>query len=179
MQAQGVDRWSPDDIVATPLDMYNTVVAAQWVDYNGHMTEAAYLTAAGWATDVLFHYVGVDDAYRAGGHSFYTVETHIHYLVEVARGEPLRITTQLLGLDAKRLHLHHEILHGGSSALLCTLEQMLVHVNMVAGRSAVILPGVFSALEAIAAAHEGLAIPSQVGSVMSISPSRRVSQPAD
>ncbi len=179
MQLHGVRRWSPGEIVPAPLDLYRTVVAAEWVDYNRHMTEAAYLTAAGWATDVLFQYIGDDDAYRAAGHSFYTVETHIHYLREASEGEPLRITTQLLGLDTKRVHLHHEILHGASGALLCAVEQMLVHVNMSAGRSTAILPDVFAALSAMMAAHGSLAVPQQVGNVMSIRSKSRASQPAD
>ena len=56
----------------TPLNRYRGVVLPEWVDYNGHMTEAAYLTAFGWASDVLFRCIGDDEAYRAAGHSFYT-----------------------------------------------------------------------------------------------------------
>jgi carnitine 3-dehydrogenase len=73
-------RWQPGDVVPAPLDFYRGEVLKAWVDYNHHMTEAAYLTAFGWASDALFSYVGDDDTYRAAGHSFYTVETHIAYL---------------------------------------------------------------------------------------------------
>jgi carnitine 3-dehydrogenase len=165
--------WQPGDTVAAPLALYRTPVEPDWVDYNGHMTEAAYLTAAGWASDALFRYIGDDEAYRAAGHSFYTVETHIHYLLEVDVHEPITFTTQVLGVDAKRLHLFHTMLHGDTGALLSTAEQMLVHVDMAAGRSAPILPGVAAALAAIAAAHSGLPIPAQVGSVMQLPPPRR------
>ncbi|MBI4883865.1 MAG: thioesterase family protein [Actinobacteria bacterium] len=158
--------WRPGDVVATPLALYNTPVEPDWVDYNGHMTEAAYLTAAGWASDALFRYIGDDEEYRAGGHSFYTVETHVHYLLEVSVHEPITFETQVLGVDAKRLHLVHSMYHGGTNALLCTAEQMLVHVDMAAGRSAPIQPNVAAALAAIAAAHAALPIPQQVGSVM-------------
>jgi acyl-CoA thioesterase FadM len=158
--------WQPGDIVAAPLAIYSTPVEPDWVDYNDHMTEAAYLTAAGWASDALFRYIGDDEAYRAAGHSFYTVETHIHYLLEVSVHEPIRFTTQVLGVDAKRVHVIHTMYHGETDAMLCTAEQMLVHVDMNAGRSAPILPQVAAALAAIAQAHAGLPIPSQVGSVM-------------
>ncbi|MEQ1702001.1 MAG: thioesterase family protein [Ilumatobacteraceae bacterium] len=158
--------WQPGDVVAAPLSLYRTPVEPDWVDYNDHMTEAAYLTAAGWASDALFRYIGDDEAYRAAGHSFYTVETHIHYLLEVAVHEPISFTTQVLGVDAKRVHLFHTMFHGDTGAMLCTAEQMLVHVDMNAGRSAPILPQVAAALAAIAEAHAGLPIPSQVGSVM-------------
>ena len=164
--------WRPGDQPPAPLALYDTRVEPDWVDYNGHMTEAAYLTAAGWASDALFRYIGDDEAYRAAGHSFYTVETHIHYLLEVDVHEPLHFTTQLLGVDAKRMHLVHEMYHGDTGALLCTVEQMLVHVDMTAGRSAPILPDVAAALQAICAAHATLPIPQQVGSVMRLPPPR-------
>lgn len=164
--AGAVAPWQPGDVVAAPLALYRTPVEPDWVDYNDHMTEAAYLTAAGWASDALFRYIGDDEAYRAAGHSFYTVETHIHYLLEVAVHEPIAFTTHVLGVDAKRVHLVHTMFHGDTGAMLCTAEQMLVHVDMNAGRSAPILPDVAAALTAIAQAHACLPIPSQVGSVM-------------
>ncbi|MEQ1873493.1 MAG: thioesterase family protein [Ilumatobacteraceae bacterium] len=158
--------WKPGDAVAAPLALYRTPVEPDWVDYNDHMTEAAYLTAAGWASDALFRYIGDDEAYRAAGHSFYTVETHIHYMLETSVHEPLAFTTQVLGVDAKRLHFIHSMYHGDTGALLCTAEQMLVHVDMKAGRSTPILPNVAAALAAIRDAHAHLPIPKQVGSVM-------------
>jgi len=158
--------WQPGDTVAAPLALYRTPVEPDWVDYNEHMTEAAYLTAAGWASDALFRYIGDNESYRAAGHSFYTVETHIHYMLEVAVHEPIVFTTQVLGVDAKRLHFIHSMYHGDTQALLCTAEQMLVHVDMRAGRSSPILPGVAAALAAIRDAHAHLPVPPQVGSVM-------------
>jgi len=162
--------WQPGDVPDAPLAIYRTPVEPEWVDYNGHMTESAYLTAAGWASDALFRYVGDDEAYRAAGNSFYTVETHIHYVREVSVHEPIEFTTQILGVDAKRVHLVHSMLHGDDGGLLCTAEQMLVHVDMHAGRSAPILPHVAAALQAIAASHATLPVPPQVGSVMQLPP---------
>lgn len=170
--AAAVPPWRAGDAVAAPLALYRTPVEPDWVDYNGHMTEAAYLTAAGWASDALFRYIGDDESYRAGGHSFYTVETHIHYLREASLHEPLLVTTQILGVDSKRLHFIHSLYHGDNDGLLATVEQMLVHVDMRAGRSSEILPNVAAALQAIAAAHSGLPVPPQVGSVLRL-PDRR------
>lgn len=167
-----LEPWRPGVVPDAPLRIYRTPVEPEWVDYNGHMTESAYLTAAGWASDKLFRYIGDDETYRAGGHSFYTVETHIHYVREVAVHEPIVFDTQLLGVDAKRVHLLHSMVHGDDGGLLCTAEQMLVHVDMNAGRSAPILPDVAAALQAIAAAHAQLPIPPQVGSVMRLPPPR-------
>jgi carnitine 3-dehydrogenase len=143
-------------------------VDLNWIDYNGHMTEASYLTAFGDASDALFCYVGIDEAYRAAGYSFYTVETHINYYKEVSSGEPLQVTTQLLGLDEKRLHLFHTMTHGLSHALLATTEQMLVHVDMKAASASPILPEVYLALNAIMTVHQAMPIPKQVGRQMTL-----------
>ena len=156
-------RWKPGVAVAAPLDFYRGEVLSEWVDYNHHMTEAAYLTAFGWASDALFSYIGDDDEYRAKGHSFYTVETHIAYLREAAEHAPLRITTRVLGLDRKRLHIYHEMFNADNDKLLATTEQMLVHVDMNAARSVAILPDVRGALEAIAEAHAHLPPPERAG----------------
>jgi carnitine 3-dehydrogenase len=161
-----VQRWQVGDVPDAPLRLYRTPVEPEWVDYNGHMTEAAYLTAAGWASDALFRYIGDDEGYRAAGHSFYTVETHVHFLREVDVHEPIEFTTQILGVDAKRVHLLHSMLHGADGGLLATAEQMLLHVDMHAGRTVPILPGVAAALEAIGRSHSSLPTPPQVGTVM-------------
>ena len=151
--------------IKTPLELYECLVDPNWIDYNGHMTEASYLTAFGDASDALFRYVGIDEAYRAAGHSFYTVETHIHYYQEVGSGEPLHFSTHLLGLDEKRLHLFHTMSHGLTHELLATTEQMLVHVDMRAraASASAIRPDVYTVLKAIRAAHQALPIPKQVG----------------
>ncbi|MGD9702398.1 MAG: thioesterase family protein [Acidimicrobiia bacterium] len=170
LTARAIRPWQPGDPVPAPLRLYEALVEPEWVDYNGHMTEAAYLTAAGWASDALFRYIGDDEAYRAAGHSFYTVETHIHFLREVDVHEPLAFDTQVLGVDAKRVHLVHSMHHGASGTLLSTVEQMLVHVDMAAGRSTPTLPEVAAALAAIADAHAALPQPPGTGSVMQLPP---------
>jgi carnitine 3-dehydrogenase len=166
--AQQYARWTPGTEVPKPLDDYRGTVLPEWVDYNGHMSEWAYLTAFGWASDVLFRYIGIDEAYRAAGQSLYTVETHINYYRECSVGDSLRVTTQLLGLDEKRLHFFHSMVHGGSGELLCTTEQMLLHVDMNAGSACPILPPVFEALGAIMAAHRDMPVPPQVGRQMAV-----------
>jgi acyl-CoA thioesterase FadM len=59
--------WTPGTLVPVPLNIYTCKVEQDWVDYNGHMTEAAYLTAMGWGSDALFTYIGDNDEYRAAG----------------------------------------------------------------------------------------------------------------
>ncbi len=158
--------WTPGTEIAAPLALYSAVVEPGWVDYNGHMTEWAFLTAFGWASDALFRYVGIDESYRNGGHSYYTVETHLNHLREASEGETLRVTTQVLGSDAKRLHIFHAMYRDGE--MLCTGEQMLVHVDTAAGRSAPVLDGPAAAVAAVTAAHASMPVPPQVGGGMAI-----------
>lgn len=165
-----INRWTPAAEIGQPLRLYECAVDPGWIDYNGHMTEASYLTAFGDASDALFRYVGIDEAYRAAGHSFYTVETHINYYKEVGSGEPLHFTTQLLGLDEKRLHIFHTMTHGITGDLLATTEQMLVHVDTQAASAfaSPIQPDVYAALNAILTAHKAMPIPRQAGRQIAI-----------
>ena len=159
-------RWEPGEEPATPLELYRCRVAPDWVDYNDHMTESAYLLAFGWASDAVFRYIGIDEGYRAAGGSFYTVESHIRYFREASTGEPLRFTTQLLGHDAKRLHIFHSMFHSDSDELLSTNEQMLVHVHKAEGRSSPTLEWPRRVLDRIWEAHGRVPAPADV--VMSL-----------
>ncbi len=163
---QAPSTWSEGDEVPAPLELFRCDVEPDWVDYNNHMTEAAYLTAFGWASDALFRYIGDDEDYRAAGHSFYTVETHINYLREVSGSGSLRFATRIVGLDRKRLHLYHEMFDAGSGALVAVTEQMLLHMNTVTGRPAAIEGTPAHALAAIRKAHRGMPAPEYLGRVM-------------
>lgn len=156
--------WDPLASIAAPLSLHHPVVLPQWVDYNGHMSESCYLLVFGDSSDAFFRYIGIDEAYRdQGGHSLYTVETHLHNLREASEGEPMRLTLQLLDMDEKRLHIFHAMHHGVSGELLATAEQMLVHVNMAQGKSVAMPADLYQRLLAIRTAHTGLPVPPQVG----------------
>ena len=161
--------WDPTAPIAAPLCQYRPTVLPEWVDYNGHMSESCYLLVFGDNSDAFFRFVGIDEAYRdQGGQSLYTVETHIHNIQEVAEGEPLRLTLQLLDHDDKRVHIFHAMYHATTGDLLATAEQMLVHVDMAQGRSKPMPADLQARLQAIAIAHACLPTPSQVGKPMGI-----------
>src|ERR1700729_3835745 len=91
------------------LRLIETQVRAEWVDYNGHMTDSRYLQVFGDATDALFRSVGVDDAYRKSGRALYTVETHVTHHGQARAGELLYVSTRIKQLDDKRVRLLHEV----------------------------------------------------------------------
>ncbi|HEX4585519.1 MAG TPA: thioesterase family protein, partial [Burkholderiaceae bacterium] len=146
-----------------PLALHAATVLADWIDYNGHMTESRYLQVFGDATDALLAYIGAGPSYVARGHSYFTVETHIRHLEEASEGQGLRVTTQLLGSDPKRIHLFHTLIRASDGALLATGEQMLLHVDARAKRASAAQGEVLGAVERLTRAQAGLAIPKGAG----------------
>jgi carnitine 3-dehydrogenase len=147
----------------TPLRLLDTVVRPEWVDYNRHMSDFRYGQLFGDATDVLFRQIGVDEAYRDTGRMYYSVESHVKHLGEAKAGEPLYVTTQLLGVDDKRLHVFHRMRRGRDDMEIATAEQMYLHVNTAAVKAAPADAAIRAKLESIRDRHSGLPIPPEAG----------------
>jgi acyl-CoA thioester hydrolase len=160
--------WDELAPIQAPLRLHRTTAPPEWMDYNDHMSESCYLLAFGDSADAFFRFLGIDEGYRAAGHSLYTSETHLHHRREVSLGEPLEMTLQLLDHDRRRLHVFHEMLHGDSGELLASAEQLLVHVDTAEGRSTDLPEHLQARLDAIAAAHALLPRPDVVGRPMGI-----------
>lgn len=124
-------------------------VRPEWIDYNGHLSEGYYVLVFGHATDALMDHIGLDAAYRsATGNSLYTVEAHVRYLDEVPAGADLTVTTRVIGADAKRVRLAHELLVDGR--LRATEEIMALHVDGAEGRTTPFPDAVRTMLETLA-----------------------------
>jgi carnitine 3-dehydrogenase len=161
---------------AQPLSLHETRVQPAWVDYNGHAHESAYLRLTGDATDQLLRVIGVDGAYLSGGGSYFTVETHICHLHEMKAGDHVRVTTQVLGADEKRLHVFHRVLRATDGEELATVEQMLLHVDTAAGRTAPAGADVLARVRALAESHRTLEQPDRVGRRIELPEPARSSQ---
>jgi acyl-CoA thioester hydrolase len=155
--------WDPVAPIPAPLAFHKTEVPEAWTDYNGHMSESAFLLAFGDSSDAFFRYIGIDEAYHRAGLSYYTVETHIMHLREVEAGVPLHVTTQLLSADDKRIHLFHSLHRSDDGARLATAEQMLLHVDTNASRACPAREDVRERVLRIAKAHRGLPKPDFAG----------------
>jgi acyl-CoA thioester hydrolase len=108
--------------------LHTDTVRPEWIDYNGHLSEPYYVLVFGDATTALMDRTGMDAAYRdATGCSLYAVEAHVRYLREVGPGAQLQVRTRVLGRDAKRLRLWHELWVDGR--LAATEELMYLHVG--------------------------------------------------
>jgi carnitine 3-dehydrogenase len=148
-----------------PLDVYATRVPADWIDYNGHVHESRYLELFADASDVLLGAIGADGAYVESSGSYHTVETHLFHHRALAAGDRVRVTTQVLAADEKRLHVFHVLLRDGEPKPVATAEQMLLHVDAASGRAGPASAEVQARALAFAAAHEPLPRPERAGLV--------------
>ena len=146
-----------------PLRLAEAVVRPEWVDYNRHMSDFRYGQVFGDATDALFRRVGVDESYRDTGRMFYNVENHIRHIGEAKAGEPLYVTTQVLGVDDKRLHVFHRMHRGRDERQIATAEQMYLHVDTKAAKASPADAKVRAKLESIRKDHAALPLPAEAG----------------
>jgi len=162
--------------IPAPLESHRETVRPEWIDYNGHMNVAYYVLAFDHATDRFLDDLGLDDAHRAAtGGSTFAVESHITYLREVAEGDPLRFTTQLLAFDAKRIHFFHRMYHAHEGFLAATSEWLTLYVDLNTRRVAEFPAEIRERLAAMAAAHAPLGWPEEAGRVIKVSAKRQAS----
>ncbi|GAB4354826.1 MAG: carnitine 3-dehydrogenase [Kiloniellaceae bacterium] len=147
---------------AQPIPTLEMRVPADWTDYNNHMTESRYLQCFADASDALLRLIGVDADYVANGGSYFTVETHIRHLDEVAALESVKATTQVLAAKGKKLHLFHRLYHA-DGRLLATGEHLLIHVSLKTRSAADPAPAIAAKAAEIAAAHAKLERPEGAG----------------
>ena len=150
--------------IPAPFDQYEGEVLPEWIDANGHMNLAYYVVLFDYATDALFEAIGIGLKYKdATNHGTFVAETHNLYERELLVGERVRVATQILGSDGKRLHLVHEMftLAGGHRA--ATQELMYLHIDLLARRVVPWLPEARERVAAAAAAHARLPRPDWAG----------------
>jgi acyl-CoA thioester hydrolase len=154
---------------AQPLDVYRAPVEAAWIDYNGHMNVAYYVLMFDRATDALLDRLGIGAAYRQRtNHSLFVLETHVTYEREVKAGDALRVTTQLVDADAKRLHLFHAMYHDAAGYRAATTELLLVHVDLAGPAARPFAANEKAAIDAMLAEHRELPRPAQLGRVIGL-----------
>jgi acyl-CoA thioester hydrolase len=111
-----------------PLSMWTEDVHEEWIDYNGHLSEAYYVLVLGHATDEVMDRLGLGPAYRGDtGASLFTVEAHVRYLDQVGPGEQLEVRSWVVGSTPKLLWIWHELWAAGT--VRATEEILGVHVD--------------------------------------------------
>jgi len=150
--------------MTTALTLFEGPVSPDWIDYNGHMNDACYVLVFSRSIDELMVRIGLDEAFREAHRvSIYTLQSMVHYLQEVAEGEPLLVTAQLLESDAKKLRVFFSMRHGESGEELAAMETLLLHMDMAAKRAAPFLPDTQAQVTRLQQQHAELGWPPLAG----------------
>ena len=143
-------------------------VQPEWLDYNGHMNVAYYVLAFDIATDAVYEQWHIGEDYVAGGFSVFTLGMNVDYRGEMFAGECLRVTTQLVDLDAKRIHYFHQMFHGETGKLVATNECLCMNVELSTRHSAAFPEAVLAHLQQVLVAHQALGTPAGFGRQLAI-----------
>jgi acyl-CoA thioester hydrolase len=135
-----------------------------WIDYNGHLNMAYYNVLFDRAVDEAFELIGCGlDYVKRRKRSCFTAEVHVRYLRELHAGDPVRVTFQLLDYDAKRMHFFEQLFHADEGWVAATSENMSLHVDMIAGKTAPFPDEVAGGLARMKASHANLPRPEAAG----------------
>jgi acyl-CoA thioester hydrolase len=150
--------------IPAPFAQYQGEVLPEWIDANNHMNLAYYTVLFDYATDALFDAIGIGRQYKdSTGNGTFAVETHNLYERELLLGDRVRVSTQILGMDAKRLHLAHEMFMAANGQRAATQELLYLHVDLGARRVVPFPDEVRQRVAAAAATHAHLPRPDWAG----------------
>ena len=148
-----------------PAVIYRARVGGEWLDYNGHMNDAAYAIVFSRSCDALMDRIGIDAATRAAtGMTLYTLKMLLHYYREVKEGAELEVTCHALEHDDKRLRAWFEMRERGATAPSAASEQLLLSVSQKEGsKAAPWSPATRAELDAMVERQRGLVWPAEAG----------------
>ena len=163
-QDRAQDRTTREAAIPAPFVSSVMRVEPGWIDYNGHLNMAYYNVLFDRAVDEVYELLGLGLAYvETTKCSTFTAEVHVRYLRELLVGTPVRVSFQLLGFDAKRMHYFEALHHADEGWLSATSENMALNVDTTVKKVAAFPATVMARLELMKAAHDGLPIPEGVG----------------
>jgi acyl-CoA thioester hydrolase len=159
-----LDRTDLEPLFFAPFVSSLMHVEPSWIDYNGHLNMAYYNVLFDRAVDQAFDLLGIGPAYvKARRHSCFTAEIHVRYLRELHAGDPVRVTFQLLDYDAKRMHYFEQLFHASDGWVSATSENMSLHVDMEAKKTAAFPSEAMKRLGEMKASHARLPVPEAAG----------------
>jgi len=155
-----------DEVLHRPAPFLSSVmqIEPQWIDYNGHLNMAYYNVMFDRAIDELWLKLGIGPGYmRERQGSTFTAECHVRYLREIHLGDPVQISILLVDADEKRLHTFEELRHASEGWLSATSENMTIHIDMAARKTAPFPADIRARIQALANAHIGVRRPEGIG----------------
>jgi acyl-CoA thioester hydrolase len=122
-------------------------VEPRFIDLMGHMNVAWYVHLFDRATWALFEAVGIDETYRRqAGAGMFAVEQHVRYQHELREGEALRVTSGVLDVQPKSVHLLHVMVDLARERVAASTEVVGVHIDMTARKAAPLPPAAVEAM---------------------------------
>ena len=148
-----------------PLLLLETPVVADWIDFNGHMNDAAYAIVFSRSVDALMDRIGLDSAVRKRtGQSLFTMQMMLHFFKEAKEGDALAVSCHLLEHDDKRMRVWLVMTDAGGERLAAS-EQLLLSVTQTEDgpRAASWSFETQAALEALAKVQAAMPHPPEAG----------------
>ena len=157
--------------IEAPFARYEGAVLPEWIDLNGHMNLAYYTVLFDYATDLLFEAIGIGRKYKdVTEHGTFVVETHNRYERELLVGQNVRVASQIVAADEKRIHLAHEMFRQTDGVRAATQELLFLSIDLARRRVVPFLPAAARCVAAAAAAHAGLPRPDWTGRRIALAP---------
>lgn len=157
--------------IEAPVSRWRERVRPEWLDYNGHMNVAYFTLIFDHGTDEFYPLIGLGKPYRQRtGKSTFAVESYTTYQKELSVNEEVKVTTQLLGFDNKRIHYFHTMWHADKGFQMATLEQLALHVDLTTRKVEPMPDESHERLRQMWEIHKELPRPKEVGRVMGIRP---------
>ena len=150
------------------LPSFSQTVLPEWIDHNGHMNVAYYVLAFDLATDEFYEGLNIGLTHQETGYSVFTLGMNVDYMQELFEGDPIRVETQLVDWDHKRVHYIHLMYHAEKGYLAATNECLGMHVGYESRKSEPFPQAVQARLDEVLKVHQLLERPSQVGRKLGI-----------
>ena len=153
--------------IPTPY-LYDAVVKDEWLDENGHMNVAYYMSAFDDGGEVFFADPGIGwDYTRQEVGTVFIVSSKVDYYNELLAGQKFRVTSRLLEFNQKMLNVFYEILDA-EDRVCARAEILYVHILFATRKSAPMPAAVLSRLDEILTAHGELPKPKNLGTGVGI-----------
>ncbi|WP_193174602.1 acyl-CoA thioesterase [Oricola nitratireducens] len=144
-------------------------VREEWLDHNGHMNVAAYLTAFDAAVCIFCTALGIGpDQIPQTNKTIFVGQANIVYRHELVRGGSVRINVQLLGLTGERAHACLSMYDDDKNVLAALNEQLFICVDLVTRRPAPLPPVARQRFQTVVDAQRHLPVPKYVGRQISL-----------
>ncbi|NVN87790.1 MAG: thioesterase family protein [Rhodopseudomonas sp.] len=151
------------------LLVHRAAIVDNWVDHNGHMNVAAYLTVFDAAICKFCTQCGIGpDRIGETGKTVFVSQANIVYRHELHLGSPIQVHLRILALGTDRLHVYMTMQDEQHGHLAAANEQLLVCVGIQTRRPAPLSTDVHETFKAIFESQKHLPAPRYAGRAISL-----------